>query len=231
MGNKKTLTEDLLKSNPKPEDIKFFDNFIVVEGIDGSGKSTFCSNLLDWLLVQSEKSQRKCLLVKQPGNTPVAEEIRSILKRSGGDINPRTKHLLFETARLDLMLSLKKLWAADPSLLVISDRHRLSTSVYQLMEGVDSADIWTMNDFMYDSPEPDLTFFIDVPVEIAIKRISSNGRFRDDYDNKPVEFFEKCRDQYIRYIKSERLDYVVLDGSKSQMEILEQAIPYLRNLK
>ncbi|MEO0249642.1 MAG: dTMP kinase, partial [candidate division WOR-3 bacterium] len=100
--------------------------FLVLEGIEGSGKTT----LAEGLAGKFESTGHRVLLTREPGGTPLGERIRDILLHSGGDISPWAEFFLFLAARREHTYSVIKPALADGKV-VISDRYYLSSFAYQ----------------------------------------------------------------------------------------------------
>lgn len=196
--------------------------FIVVEGIDGSGKSTFCK-LLN-LVLQPLDSWR---IVGQPGGTWLADTLKTVIKTQGADPNkqadPRAVHLLMEAARVDLMNKIEESLVTGEVFGFISDRHVDSTWAYQPTMGVPHHQIGMIQTVYKDRIEPDFTIFIDVPIEVAKKRISTRSDI-DFFESKPDSFFQQCLSNYYERIKLNRDKYFVIDGTLQPLDNVQQIL-------
>lgn len=162
--------------------------FVVVEGFDGAGKTTFCQALLERLTQEGVDA----IYVRQPGGTPLAEKIRDLHKGTVGDetVPPLSEYLLMSAARHQLWVNCIKP-ALDAGRTVISDRHTLSSYAYQgmLIDDVEQA-VSTCSDF---------TVFLDVEFYVAMQRLAvKNEGCR--IENKGHDFLrqvhERCKDGY-----------------------------------
>lgn len=177
--------------------------FITFEGGEGSGKTTQIKTLSNKL----EQSGYEVVITREPGGTAAAEKIRDLLVLSDAENwTPMAECLLLFAARNMHFETLIK-----PALLegkvVISDRFTDSTRAYQSYGlGVSMADVENIKQAAIGSFEPDLTFIMDIPAEIGLKRskkrLSDVQSQEDKYENLDLEFHEKLRDGYIDIAKT-----------------------------
>jgi len=166
--------------------------FITVEGIEGAGKSTAIARIRQWL----EGKGHDVVVTREPGGTPLGEEIRSLLlaHRQGG-MAPETEALLMFAARAEHLRTL-----IEPALAtgqwVVCDRFSDASSAYQgagRQLGMDQ--IKALAQWTHPGLEPDLTLWLDVPVELGLRR--ANGRSRPDrFESEKAVFFEAVRQGY-----------------------------------
>lgn len=169
--------------------------FIVLEGIDGAGKSTQAKMLAKWF----ENKGYEVVLTKEPTDTAFGKLIRRLVLTGGKEgiidgarISKEAEALLFAADRAE---HVKKL--IEPSLkagkVVISDRYFYSSLAYQWARGLDLEWLINLNAF---APRADLVILLDLPVKESIKRI--NGRsIRSEFD-KIVELQKKVRENYLK---------------------------------
>ena len=140
--------------------------FLVLEGVEGSGKSTQARLLSAWL----EELGIAHVLTREPGGTQVGEEIRRALLH-GGDVPPRTELLLMLAARAAFVDQVVRP-ALEGGEVVISDRYELSSFAYQgYGRGVPLDDVRRVNTFATGGLRPDLTILLDIePHEGAARR-------------------------------------------------------------
>ncbi len=175
--------------------------FIVVEGIDGSGKGTQTRLLQHWL----EERGLKVYTTKEPTNGRIGSLLRQSLK--AGCLEPEVEALLFAADRKEhSSLILKEL---NKGRVVVSDRYLPSSLAYQGAHGLDIDWIKKINHFAI---KPDVTFILDLTPENALERINSRGREMDYLE--AVDFLKRVRDIYLR-----EGDAVVIDASKDIEEI------------
>jgi len=188
--------------------------FISFEGIEGCGKSTQAKKLHEFFLSQKIDA----ILTREPGGTKAGEKIREILiDEKIEKLEAKTELFLNFAARLEHVEKLIKPALAQKKT-VISDRFFDSTYAYQgsafgLSQNlIDEVRRNTIGDFA-----PDITFLIDVPVDLAFKRI--DGREGNNrYEKLGLDFHQKVRDGFLNLAKiNPRIR--VIDGTKSMQEI------------
>lgn len=165
--------------------------FFVFDGVDGAGKSTQLDMFVQWL----EEQGRDVVACKDPGSTPLGERIRQVLL---GDhevpISMRAEMMLFTTARTQLIQEVVKPALAKQKTVVL-DRYVFSTVVYQGHAGnLDPEEIWQVNRIATQNVFPDVTFILDVPIEVATKRLGSS---LDRMESRGNEYFEKVRQGFL----------------------------------
>ncbi len=161
--------------------------FLVVEGPEGAGKSTLVRALAERL----RASGADPVLVREPGGTPVAERIRSVLLDPAHPIEPVSELYLFLAARADLVARvITPALAAGRT--VIADRFQLSTEAYQCGgRGIDRALFLSANRAATGGLEPDLTLVLDLPSELGLERIRRAGQGLDRIERAGREFHER----------------------------------------
>jgi dTMP kinase len=200
--------------------------FIVFEGIDGCGKSTQIKLLTEHL----EKKSVAHILTREPGGTPLAEEIRGLLLKTDGEAPvPKAELLLYEAGRAQhcekvIVPNLKKKkW-------VISDRFAASTVAFQAAgRKLKPKDITTLNAYATSRLQPDLTILLDISVEESNRRMGrradSTGVARDRFEQEKKDFYSRVRKSYLQQAKSNSKRWLVIDGTRSvdqiSAEILE----------
>ena len=187
--------------------------YIVIEGLDGLGKGTQQQLLL-------EKLGDSAIGVREPGGTPMAEGIRTLVKDGHLPRAARTNVYLFSAARADLIDQLVRP-TIQKGQHVVSDRNWLSTIAIQTAEGVEETEelyqlcrLATKEFF-----EPDLLVFIDTTLENCRARMGARGTSAGDYfEQKGDRFFARQREIYLAHIT--RLPkYAVIDGNNSPQEV------------
>ena len=194
--------------------------FITFEGIDGSGKST----LIDLLAAEMKKQKLKFRKLREPGDTPLGESLRTLLT-THKSITPLSELALFIAARAQLVQDVIKP-ALDKGEHIICDRYADSTLAYQgYGRGLDKSLIKRMNAAATQGIVPDLTCLLDLPVEQAAKRRSLN---LDRIERENRAFHERVRNGYIALAKAEPGRWLVLDSRKKPDENLKVLIKRLR---
>ena len=200
--------------------------FITIEGGEGAGKSTLISNLANWL---SQHAISFCVS-REPGGTQIADSIRAIFSKPPVSevLNSKTELMLVSAARSQHVEHLLQPTLAKGTW-IICDRYADSTRVYQGdLGGIDPELIERVINFTTNGLVPDLTFIMDCPVDIALKRLQKRDKGRTTgairYDSASSEFHQKLRDAHLRLAKRFSDRIVLIDASHSPEESLRQAI-------
>ena len=185
--------------------------FITLEGTEGSGKST----QIAVIKAHMEAKGHKVVCLREPGGTPIAEEIRTLLKTPRKDdyMCDKTELLLMYAARAQLVETvIKPLLTAGTD--VICDRHDLSTVAYQGGgRGMNMDDINAIRKVVLGNFRPDLTIIIDVDPKIGMQRARNRGEL-DRFELSQIDFFERVRKTYLEYAKTHQDLVSVVDGHK-----------------
>jgi len=190
-------------------------HFIVLEGIDGVGKTTQVALLAEWLGALAVPY----LTVREPGGTPVGEAIREIvLGRPELDVSPRSELLLLLAARAALVRDMvRPALAAGTS--VVGDRFALSTLAYQAYgRGIDVDQVRRALDVATDGLQPDLYVLLDLPLAEALERRGAGGAAPDRIEREGEAFRGAVRDGYLALAESEpRVEVVSAAGSPAEV--------------
>lgn len=190
-------------------------HFIVLEGIDGVGKTTQVALLAEWL----GSLAVPYLTVREPGGTPVGEAIRElVLERSELDVSPRSELLLLLAARAALVRDVvRPALAAGTS--VVGDRFALSTLAYQAYgRGIDIDQVRRALDVATDGLRPDLYVLLDLPLEEALERRGAGRSAPDRIEREGEAFRVAVRDGYLALAESEpRVEVVGAAGSPAEV--------------
>jgi dTMP kinase len=201
--------------------------FITVEGIEGAGKSSniaFTENLL-------RSHGHEVLLTREPGGTPLGEELRELLLGHKHDgMNDLTELLLMFAARAEHLHS-KILPALEEGRWVICDRFTDATYAYQGGgRQLDTTAIATLENLVQGSRRPDLTLLLDLPVETGLARAAKRSE-PDRFERQKLEFFQRVRDAYLQIARQQPGRVKVIDASPDldlvQEQISEILMPYL----
>ncbi|RME02752.1 MAG: dTMP kinase [Planctomycetota bacterium] len=166
-------------------------SFVVIEGMDGVGKSTQAVCLMERLRGEGER----VLLTKEPGGTEIGEQIRALL------LDKRHTRMCVETELFLYMASRSQLIfeVIRPALrvgkVVISDRYVLSSLVYQgFAGGLGVEEVQQVARLATKGLQPDLMIVLDLPLQVALRRVSGGG---DRMECKGEGFFRKVREGYL----------------------------------
>lgn len=192
--------------------------FIVIEGLDGSGKSSASKQLAKVLDPHNEGIVQ---LTYEPNNTMVAGEfIRDILTKKHTGFTPAILPLAFATNRVDHCDRVVRPWLAQKEgNIVISDRYYLSSLVYQSSASFSFEKVMSLNEFAL---KPDIIFFINVDTKVCYERMKIR--------NQPPELFEtnlsESRQKYfdaIRFLRETREENIIeIDGNGTIEEVANQ---------
>ena len=184
--------------------------FIVLEGPDGSGKTTQARMLIAAL----EAEGRDVVAVREPGHTALGEKVRSILLDHGDQaMDERAEACLFSAARAQLVTEVIGP-ALDAGQVVISDRFGLSTLVYQgYHDGVIDARVEEMVCYATRDTRPDLTLVFDLAPEAA--RARRGARADDRMEAKGTAYHRRVRQGYLAAARSDPERIVVIDASET----------------
>lgn len=195
--------------------------FIVVEGIDGAGKTTTCHHLVDAL-------KSHCIPViftNEPGGTELGRMIKNIF-RSSLDIEPEAELLMIQAARAQHIKTVL-LPAIEKGTWIVCDRYTLSTIVYQGLGRKLGQHNCPISRHLLPCLLPDFTIILDLPVAEAKKRMAARGEASDRFEKMGSHFFEVARDFYYRHGK---LDLgapsprVLVDANRPPDEVNASAI-------
>ncbi|HEX2963537.1 MAG TPA: dTMP kinase [Ignavibacteriales bacterium] len=195
--------------------------FITFEGIDFCGKSTQVA-LLEEYLVKKNKSVK---IIREPGGTVISEKIRDVLLDKKNDrMFIETEILLFSAARAQVVREIIRPFLTM-NYYVISDRFHDSTTAYQgFGRSIPLEFVDTITQFAIGDTVPDLTFFIDIPVEESDRRKSArNSEELDRIEVSKNGFYERVRQGYI-YLSEREKRFIRIDGLMSIEEIHERII-------
>lgn len=171
--------------------------FIVLEGIDGSGKTTQVELLQDWLPTSGLMPDgARLVTTREPGGTLLGRELRRLLLEERGELEPvpRAELLLMMADRAQHVEQVIRP-ALDRGDWVLCDRFTGSTVAYQGHgRGVPLDLIQQLQDAATGDIRPDLVLWLDVPVDVALRRLAGSQRDRIDEEGK--EFLERVTEGY-----------------------------------
>ncbi len=194
--------------------------FITMEGTEGVGKSTN----LEFLTELVRAAGYAVVTTREPGGTPLAEAIRNLLLEVREEVvDPLAELLLVFAARAQHIRQV-----IEPALArgtwVVCDRFTDATYAYQGGgRGIDAATIAVLENLTQGALRPDLTLYLDVPIEIAAQRIA--GREHDRFEREQRAFFTSVRDAYLdRARANARIRVVDASGQLTQVQASIAAI-------
>lgn len=193
--------------------------FITVEGIEGVGKSTNIDRLTGII----EARGHKVLTTREPGGTPTAELIRSVVLGHAEEPIPDIAELLLMFASRSLLVENVIRPALNAGTWVVSDRFVDASRAYQgggrglPMERINLLAEWVLGDL-----QPDVTILLDAPVETGLARTGHRGD-PDRLDSERADFYQRVRESYLRLAASEPERFVIVDAS-GDLEAVNAAI-------
>lgn len=198
--------------------------FITFEGLDGSGKTTAIKELIYFL--KENKLDGNFVFTREPGGSGIkeAEYIRKFVLSPKYEIDPMSEALLYLTSRkMHLVKIINPALASNK--IVVCDRFIDSSLAYQGAGrelGIEK--IKMLNSLVTDNIKPDLTFFIKISPEVAIKRLTKQGGEFDRLENEGIEFYKKINKGYEEVIKNDLSRFVIIDGELEIKEVAKKVI-------
>lgn len=193
--------------------------FITFEGGEGAGKTTQTRLLADRLV----SAGISCLVTREPGGAPFAEEVRALLLRA--DLPPRgamAEALLFLAARTDHVAE-TIVPALDSGRWVISDRFADSTLAYQgAAGGIPRATLAELHRLVLGDFQPDLTIILDLPPEVGLARIGARNQpsqGADHFESRALAYHEALRQGFLAIAAENPARCAVIDASPSPEEV------------
>jgi dTMP kinase len=201
--------------------------FITFEGGEGSGKSTVLKKVVDLL----NQDGYETVTTREPGGTPIAEEIRSvILDKANTAMDPRTEALLYAASRRQHLV--EKVWPAlKAGKIVLCDRFLDSSLAYQGgARGLGIDEVLNINMFATEGTYPDLTLLFDLAPEQGLERIAANkGREVNRLDLEKLPFHNKVREAFHELAKRYPNRYVIIDAAQPLEKVVADAYQVIRS--
>jgi dTMP kinase len=206
--------------------------FIVFDGTEGCGKSTQAGMLQRRLVADEGTPADDVMLVRDPGSTRIGEQVRRILLNPDHrEMNMRCEMLLYMAARAQMM-GQHILPALAAGKVVLCDRFVSSTLAYQLGgDGLTAADIRSVAEVAIRGRWPDLTILLDLPTQVSMDRVRPKfslfpedpdaGMEKDRIEQRPMEYHEQVRRNYLDQAKADPGRYVVIDAARERAEVHE----------
>lgn len=196
--------------------------FITLEGPEGSGKTTVAKRLLEALTAKGFD----VLMTREPGGSPIAEEIRQIiLDRKNTKMDPKAEALLFAASRRQHLVE-----TIYPALaqgkVVLCDRFIDSSLAYQgFSYGLGVDEVLQLNLFATEGKLPDLTLLFDVSPEVGLRRIAQNkGREVNRLDLHEIEVHRRVQEGYLYLAKRYQDRIVVIDANRQIDEVFKDSL-------
>lgn len=184
--------------------------FITIEGTEGVGKSTNIDFIQRYLM----DKKIDLLTTREPGGTPLAEEIRELLLKNRDEKMDEAAELLLVFAARSQHLQSVILPALSQNQWVLCDRFTDATYAYQGGgRGLDVGLIESLEQRIQGDVRPDLTLLLDIDVKEGLARAGRRGEL-DRFENEAITFFEKVRSAYLERANKYPERYAIIDASK-----------------
>ena len=197
------------------------NRFITFEGGEGCGKSTVLKAIKERL----ESEGVSVVLTREPGGTPIAEQIRNVILDKGNTaMDGRTEALLYAASRRQHLV--EKIWPAlQEGKTVLCDRYLDSSLAYQGgARGLGIDEVLSINLFATEGTYPDLTLLFDLEPEQGLARIVANqNREVNRLDLEKLDFHHQVRNNFLALAKRYPDRYVIIDASQPLADVIEDA--------
>jgi len=189
--------------------------FLTIEGTEGVGKSTNLAFVRDWLTARGIE----VIVTREPGGTPLAEEVRSLLLSKRDEAVDETAELLLVFAARSQHLARVIKPALARGVWVLSDRFTDATYAYQGGgRGLNKATIEHLEQLVQGDLRPDLTLILDIDVELGLNRARQRGEL-DRFESETIEFFERVRVAYRQRAEAAPERYALVDAGQELIAV------------
>jgi dTMP kinase len=190
--------------------------FISLDGLDGTGKSTQCRLLAEWLRAQGHR----VVACADPGGTAIGDILRGLLLDHRREMTLACEAFLFMASRAQLVAEVIRP-ALDAGTVVVCDRYLLANVVYQgHAGGLDPEQLWQMGGIATGGLEPDLTLVLDLPVDLAVARRS---RTADRLESRDGLYHERVRQGFLTEAQR-RPDCIRVIDACPPLEVVQENI-------
>lgn len=198
--------------------------FIVLEGPDGSGKTTVADIVCEKLV----KAGFEVVHTREPGGIDIAEQIRSvILNPFNTAMDGRTEALLYAASRRQHLVE-KVIPATEEGKIVICERFLYSSLAYQgKARGLGFEAILSINEFAINGFNPDATIYLDIPEDVGLSRVNSRGN-KDRLDSESKNFHHLVNEGYKEVLEHFK-DTKVVDANRNIDEVTEDVYQLIIN--
>lgn len=196
--------------------------FVSIEGGDGAGKSTYIPRLKEYL----ESLGETVVLTREPGGTPLGEELRKLF--TDNHMSVLTETLILEAARSDHIENVIRP-ALNKGHWVICDRFSDSTFAYQCSaKGLPEAQLKQLEQMVHKDINPSMTFFFNVPLKVSKERLLKHGKELDRFEIESDDFKNAVVAGYKTLVKRNPGRYKLVDSSQSIEDTTEQVMGFFK---
>ncbi|MGG4663007.1 dTMP kinase [Providencia vermicola] len=188
------------------------NQFIVIEGLEGAGKTTAINTVVDTL---NHAGINDIVFSREPGGTPLAEKLRELIKQGieGDKVTDKAELLMLYAARVQLVDTVIKP-ALAAGKWVVGDRHDMSSQAYQGGgRQIDRHLMQSLRDLVLGDFKPDLTLYLDLSPELGLQRARSRGEL-DRIEKESLAFFERTRERYLELAAADK-SIITIDASQN----------------
>lgn len=197
-----------------------YGKFITIEGTEGAGKST----ALQFIQQYFAKANIDVVLTREPGGTPLAEEIRQVLLHPAATekMNAQTELLLMFAGRAQhISVCIKPALATGKC--VVSDRYVDASYAYQGGgRGLDMDLIAKLDEICVGNLYPNLTLLLDIPAELGVQRAEKRGTSKDRIEQEKIDFFIRVRNIYLERARLDPKRVKIIDASLELSDVQKQ---------
>ena len=200
--------------------------FAVIEGIEGSGKSTLQAGLAEALRARG----RRVTTTREPGGSPLGDAIRTLFLAPGPAIDPVAEAMLVNAARAQHIAALIRP-ALQRGEVVLCDRFVDSTLAYQgYGRGLDLRMLRSLCSLAVGTLAADVTILLDCEPNLSRHRLAERGAARDRLESENLDFYERVRGGFLT-IARESTRHVVLDGGDSREALVAAALSAIEGVE
>ncbi|GAB7562902.1 dTMP kinase [Methylobacillus methanolivorans] len=195
--------------------------FITLEGMDGAGKSSHIESIIATL----KERGLEVVSTREPGGTQLGERLRELLLHES--MHAETETLLMFAARREHIATV-----IEPALVrgawVVSDRFTDASFAYQCGgRGVPREKVETLETWVQQGLQPDLTLLFDVPVEVSVARLAT-ARVPDKFERESAEFFRRIRNGYLARATAQPQRFRLIDGNRPLDAVRQDVVDILQ---
>ncbi|MFJ5445250.1 dTMP kinase [Methylobacillus methanolivorans] len=195
--------------------------FITLEGMDGAGKSSHIESIIATL----KERGLEVVSTREPGGTQLGEKLRELLLHES--MHAETETLLMFAARREHIATV-----IEPALAsgawVVSDRFTDASFAYQCGgRGVPREKVETLEAWVQQGLQPDMTLLFDVPVEVSVARLAA-ARAPDKFERESAEFFRRIRNGYLARATAQPQRFRLIDGNRPLDTVRQDVVDILQ---